>query len=257
MLGVRRVRATAAVGCRTTLLRRAHSSVGHPAAVAAYSDEARAARYDALRPSYPSELLAEAVALAPATGTLVDLGAGAGRLTRALLALPTVRHQGTPTTRDILPVEPAAAMRGAFTAEGVACVEGSGDAIPAESGSCAAVVCGEAFHWMASAATLQEIHRVLCADGKALARLRAELPLSKTVISCQDRLGTTIGRKLKKPVLCIEAGVLVLLWNTRDPHASGFATQLENGVISPLYSQGGGSSTPRQQQQGGAWCLKR
>lgn len=192
---VRRAR----VRCRP--IHRSSSSCSlSPAAAGAYGDDARAAGYDALRPAYPSELLAQAVARASAAGTLLDLGAGAGRLTRGLLAeLPVGGH------REVLAVEPAAAMRGAFAAEGVRCVDGCGEAIPVESGSCAAVFCGESFHWMASAKTLREVYRVLRPDG-----------------------------------------ILVLLWNTRDPHASGFATQLENGVIAPLYSDG----APRQQQSG-------
>ena len=183
------------------LSRRRLSSSLSPAAAAAYSDASRAAAYDALRPAYPSDLLAEATSRAPPDGTLVDLGAGAGRLTRALLELPSVRP------REVLAVEPAVAMRGAFAAKGASCVHGYGDSIPVENGNCAAVFCGESFHWMASIATLQEVYRVLSRDG-----------------------------------------VLVLLWNTRDPCASGFAMQLEQSVISPLYADG----TPRQQRRG-AW----
>ena len=97
--------------------------------------------------------------------------------------------------------------RDSFAAVGARCVHGCGESIPVENGSCAAVFCGESFHWMASEATLQEVYRVLSRDG-----------------------------------------IFVLLWNTRDPHVSGFATQLEQAVISPLYANG----SPRQQQHG-AW----
>ena len=174
----------------------------------AYGDATRAAGYDDLRPAYLPELLAEAVGRAPrGAGALLDLGAGTGRLTRALLALPpTTRGE----SRQLLAVEPVATMRDAFEAEGVTCVDGCGESIPVEDGFCAAVFCGESFHWMASAATLREIHRVLCRDG-----------------------------------------ILVLCWNTRDSHTSGFATQLENGVISPLYQSAvGGPRQPRQQHRG-------
>ena len=124
------------------------------AAVAAYSCKHRAAGYDALRPDYPAALIAAVAARLPREGTVVDLGAGAGRLTRALM--PAVAG------RDVLAVEPSAAMRGAFSAEGVDCVDVSGDeSLPVQDGHCAAVVCGESFHWMDNAATLAYIHRAL------------------------------------------------------------------------------------------------
>ncbi len=193
---------------QSPLLHRPSSSLSPEAAVA-YGDAMRAAVYDDLRPAYSPELLAEAIGRAPrGAGSLLDLGAGTGRLTRALMALPLSARGDS---REVLAVEPVAAMRDAFVAEGVTCANGCGRSIPVEDGSCAAVFCGESFHWMATATTLREIYRVLCHDG-----------------------------------------ILVLCWNTRDPHTSGFATQLENGVISPLYHSAVGARQPRQQQRG-AW----
>ena len=88
-----------------------------------------------------------------ADATVVDLGAGTGRLTRLLVA-----H-----FRRVVAVEPDAAMRARITVgEPVA---GWAEAIPVEDDSADGVFAAEAFHWFDSEAALAEIVRVLAPGG--------------------------------------------------------------------------------------------
>jgi SAM-dependent methyltransferase len=120
----------------------------------------RAAReYELGRPGWPEELLdrvTAAVGLAPA-GSVLDLGAGTGKLTRSLL----------PRFARVVAVEPDAAMRAVLEdvvpdAEALA---GSGDEIPLPDGELDAVFSGEAFHWFATPESVAEIARVLRPGG--------------------------------------------------------------------------------------------
>jgi SAM-dependent methyltransferase len=93
-----------------------------------------------------------ALALAP-DATVLDLGAGTGKLTRDLV----------PRFRRVSAAEPDDSMREVLQevvpeAEALA---GSADAIPLHSGSVDAVFTAEAFHWFASDETVAEIARVL------------------------------------------------------------------------------------------------
>jgi SAM-dependent methyltransferase len=116
----------------------------------------RAAReYELGRPEWPEELIERVVAgleLAPEASVL-DLGAGTGKLTRAL-----VRRFGR-----VIAVEPDEAML-AVLAEVVPDVDaraGNAEAIPLEDASVDAVFSAEAFHWFSTRKALGEIVRVL------------------------------------------------------------------------------------------------
>ncbi len=84
---------------------------------------------------------------------MVDLAAGTGKLTRALV----------PTGATVVAVEPVAEMRALI--EGVEALDGRAEAIPLPDGSADAVTVGQAFHWFATDAALAEIHRVLRPGG--------------------------------------------------------------------------------------------
>jgi SAM-dependent methyltransferase len=111
--------------------------------------------YERGRPSYPSEVVA--IANMPPSATVLDLGAGTGKLTRLLV----------PTFDRVIAVEPADAMRRelATSCPGVDAIAGSAEDIPLASASVDAVFVAEAFHWFDWDRALAEIARVLRPPG--------------------------------------------------------------------------------------------
>jgi len=85
--------------------------------------------------------------------TVLDLGAGTGKLTRALV----------PRFARVIAVEPDDAMRTVLeeVVPGAESLAGSAEAIPLEDGAVDAIFSGEAFHWFATSSALDEIARVL------------------------------------------------------------------------------------------------
>jgi SAM-dependent methyltransferase len=128
----------------------------HPLA-AGFADVAHA--YDRGRPEYaPAVVGAIAAELeVPAGGRVLDLAAGTGKFTRALLAAGL----------DVVAVEPQAPLREILVASvGAECVrEGTAEAIPLPDGSVAAVTVADAMHWFDHVAALTEIRRVLHPGG--------------------------------------------------------------------------------------------
>jgi SAM-dependent methyltransferase len=107
--------------------------------------------YERGRPGYPGA--AVDVAEVPASSSVLDLGAGTGKLTRLLLT----------RFARVVAVEPADAMRRLLAelcpdAEALA---GSAEAIPLADASVDAVFSAEAFHWFDGERALAEIARVL------------------------------------------------------------------------------------------------
>jgi ubiquinone/menaquinone biosynthesis C-methylase UbiE len=119
----------------------------------AFGNSAR--EYELGRPRWPEELIdrvAGELELGP-DATVLDLGAGTGKLTRDLV----------PRFGRVIAVEPDDAMR-AVLEEGVPEAEslaGSAEAIPLPDASVDAVFTAEAFHWYASDESVGEIVRVL------------------------------------------------------------------------------------------------
>lgn len=114
-----------------------------------------AALYDRVRPPYPPDAVRWAIGDPPAR--VVDLGAGTGILTRALLAAGF----------DVVPVEPDEGMRAQLAAAtpGTVALAGSAEAIPLPDGCVDAVVAGQAYHWFDRDRAHPEIARVLRPGG--------------------------------------------------------------------------------------------
>ena len=121
-----------------------------------------AGEYERGRPDYPPaviDALASELRL-DAASPVLDLAAGTGKLTRALLAAGL----------DVVAIEPQAALREPLAASvGAERVrDGLAEAIPLPDGAVAAVTVADAIHWFDHAAALAEIARVL-RDGGGLA----------------------------------------------------------------------------------------
>ena len=131
----------------------------HPAPpmhdLAARGFSAAADAYERSRPDYPAAAVAQIVHrldLRPGR-TLLDIGAGTGKLTRLL----------TPSGARVLALEPLAAMRAqlAATTPDAEPLDGTAEAIPLPDGSVDGAVCAQAFHWFDQERALADIHRVL------------------------------------------------------------------------------------------------
>jgi SAM-dependent methyltransferase len=115
--------------------------------------------YELGRPGWPPD--AVLVASTPGTATVLDLGAGTGKLTRLLIE----------RFARVFAVEPAPAMRRVLEAACPAAEvhAGSADAIPLPDASVDAVYAGQAFHWFDDERSANEIARVLRPDGTLVA----------------------------------------------------------------------------------------
>jgi SAM-dependent methyltransferase len=115
-----------------------------------------AGAYERARPSYPEEAVRWLAGREPCD--VVDLGAGTGKLTRALVELG---HRVTA-------VEPLDEMRAELEAAvpGIAAVKGNAEALPLPDSSADVVTCAQAFHWFDHAVALPEIARILRPGGR-------------------------------------------------------------------------------------------
>ena len=115
---------------------------------------AHADEYERARPAWPE---AAARWLVPeGTELVVELGAGTGKLTRAVAALGM----------QVVAVEPDPRMLAVLRDRGLDGVEGSAEAIPVADGEAGAVVAGSSLHWFDLEPALREIHRVLRPGGR-------------------------------------------------------------------------------------------
>ena len=115
--------------------------------------------YERARPEYPAEAVAwlvEELQLHEGR-TVVDLGAGTGKLTRALVQ----------TGSHVIAVEPGEAMLAELrrVLPDVEALVGGAEAIPLPDDSVDAVTVGQAFHWFRHDEAVPELHRVLRSGG--------------------------------------------------------------------------------------------
>jgi SAM-dependent methyltransferase len=115
--------------------------------------------YERGRPEYPADAIAwVADRLDLRAGrTVLDLGAGTGKLTRALV----------PTGAQVIAVEPGEQMLAQLrrVLPDVEALVGGAEAIPLDDGSVDAVAVGSAFHWFRHDEAVPELHRVLRPGG--------------------------------------------------------------------------------------------
>lgn len=114
-----------------------------------------AAAYERGRPGYP--VAAARWAVGRDTGTVLDLGAGTGKLTRILAALGY----------ETIAVEPDDAMRAVIreTSPSTRGLTGSAEAIPVPARSVDAIVVAQAWHWFDHARAAAEVARVVRPGG--------------------------------------------------------------------------------------------
>jgi SAM-dependent methyltransferase len=115
--------------------------------------------YERARPEYPAEAVAwvaEQLDLR-AGRTVLDLGAGTGKLTRTLVD----------TGATVIAVEPGAAMLRQLevAVPGITALRGAAEAIPLPDASVDAITVGQAFHWFRHEEAVPELRRVLRPHG--------------------------------------------------------------------------------------------
>jgi SAM-dependent methyltransferase len=142
------------IGCRRYIRRLVTDRWSMPTG----SGDGWAADYERARPGWPSKVV-DVPGLAP-TATVLDLGAGTGKLTRVLAS----------TFDHVIAVEPADAMRRILE---TACPEaetlpGAAQSIPLADSSVDAVFAAQAFHTFDDEHAVAEIARVLRPGGVAV-----------------------------------------------------------------------------------------
>jgi SAM-dependent methyltransferase len=115
--------------------------------------------YERGRPGYPVAVvrhLGRVLRLGPGR-TVVDLGSGTGKFTRALAPLGAAR----------VAVEPTPGMRRVFerVVPEVPVLDGTAERIPLPDGMADAIVCAQSFHWFRPRIALREFARVLRPGG--------------------------------------------------------------------------------------------
>ena len=111
--------------------------------------------YERIRPEYPADaidILVRELGIGPGK-VVVDVGAGTGKLTRALVQ----------TGATLIAVEPLAEMRDRLAAEVPRAVPfaGTAERMALRDSSAHAIVAAQAFHWFDGDRALAEFHRVL------------------------------------------------------------------------------------------------
>jgi SAM-dependent methyltransferase len=129
----------------------------HPVADAGFGSAADV--YERARPSYPDEAvrwIAQNAGLEQGR-TVVDVGAGTGKLTRLLAG----------THARVIAVEPVKGMRAVLQERvpGIEIVHGVAEALPLPDATADVVAVAQAFHWFDHAKAIPELHRILKPSG--------------------------------------------------------------------------------------------
>jgi len=152
--------------------------------------------YDRGRPTYPREAAVWLTGDAPVS--VLELGAGTGKLTEQLVALG----------HDVHATDPDAAMLGRLAARlpDVRTSQSSAEEIPSGDRSYDVVVCAQAFHWFDLDRALPEIARVLKPGG----RLSMVWNERDERVPWVRKLGAIIGRQdqLREPAAALEGSSL-------------------------------------------------
>ena len=116
-----------------------------------------ATEYERGRPDYPPAAVgALAAELGLSAGSRVlDLAAGTGKLTRALVAWGL----------DVVAVEPQDELRGVLASSGAEVLAGVAEEIPLADGSVEAITVADGFHWFRRDEALADMRRVLRPGG--------------------------------------------------------------------------------------------
>ncbi|MGX1695772.1 class I SAM-dependent methyltransferase [Microbacterium keratanolyticum] len=119
----------------------------------------QARSYEAGRPEYPFAAVAWMLETLPAGASRVaDVGAGTGKLTRALVGAPSA---------EIVAIDPDPAMLESLRVNvpGVPTFIGTAEQLPLPDASLDAVVLGQAWHWVEPVAGSREVGRVVRPGG--------------------------------------------------------------------------------------------
>jgi SAM-dependent methyltransferase len=119
-----------------------------------------AGAYERGRPGYPSEAIewiGAQLGLGPGR-TVLDVGAGTGKLTRELAG----------SGASLVAVEPVPAMREVLeqAVPAAQVLDGTAEALPVRDQTVDAIVVGQAFHWFDGPVSVAEFHRVLRPGGR-------------------------------------------------------------------------------------------
>jgi ubiquinone/menaquinone biosynthesis C-methylase UbiE len=183
--------------------------------------------YERARPSYPEDTvawLADQLDLRPGR-TVIDLGAGTGKLTRSLVA----------TGARVLALEPGDEMRAQLTevvseAEPVAA---GAESIPLADASVDAATAAQSFHWFRLDEALPEIHRVL-RPGGGLGLVWNERDLDDVLQREVTELlqsFTSVGRRRIRDRGWMERIATSGLFGPLEEHTSGFADELAGDAL--------------------------
>jgi SAM-dependent methyltransferase len=120
--------------------------------------DAAAGLYERSRPEYPPEAVDLLARLLPlrAGRTLLDLGAGTGKLSRLAAARGAA----------VIALEPSAAMIRQAGGEGIHLVRGIAEALPVRRHGVDAICAAQSFHWFDGRRALGEAHRALSHGGR-------------------------------------------------------------------------------------------
>lgn len=183
--------------------------------------------YERARPTYPEDTvawLADRLDLRPGR-TVVDLGAGTGKLTRSLVG----------TGARVLALEPGDEMRARLTAvvPEAEPVAAGAESIPLADASVDAATAAQSFHWFRLDEALPEIHRIL-RPGGGLGLVWNERdpddPVQREVTELLQPF-TSIGRRRMRDRGWMEGIAADELFGPLEEHTSGFADELDGEAL--------------------------